>query len=85
MSPFDRTAQIACPVLGLFGQDDPNPSPADVDRIDAELSRCGVAHEFHRYAGAGHAFLNVTNAERYRPEQARDAWDLALGFLARHV
>ena len=39
----------------------------------------------HRYAGAGHAFLNFTNAERYRPEQARDAWDLALGFLARHV
>jgi carboxymethylenebutenolidase len=84
-APFDRTAQIACPMLGLFGNDDPNPSPADVDRIDAELTRHGKPHEFHRYPGAGHAFLNFTNAERYRPEPAKHAWQLALDFLARHL
>jgi carboxymethylenebutenolidase len=84
-SPFDRTPQIACPILGLFGLDDTNPSPADVDRIDAELTRLGKPHDFHRYAGAGHAFLNFTSAERYRPEQARDAWQQALDFLARHL
>jgi carboxymethylenebutenolidase len=84
-APFDRTPQIACPLLGLFGLDDPNPSPGDVDRIDAELTRHGVPHEFHRYAGAGHAFLNFSNAERYRPDQASDAWDKALAFLDRHL
>jgi carboxymethylenebutenolidase len=84
-SPFDLTAQIACPVLGQFGLDDTNPSPADVDRIDAELTRHGKPHEFHRYAGAGHAFLNFTNAERYRPEQAKQAWQRALDFLGRHL
>ena len=84
-SPFDRTAQIACPVLGQFGLDDTNPSPADVDKIDAELTRHGKPHEFHRYPGAGHAFLNFTNAERYRPEPAKQAWQLALDFLARHL
>jgi len=84
-SPFDRTPQIACPILGLFGLDDTNPSPADVDRIDAELTRLGKPHDFHRYAGAGHAFLNFTSAERYRPEQARDAWQKALELLARHL
>ena len=64
---------IACPVIGFFGLDDTNPSPADVDTIDAELTRHGKAHEFHRYAGAGHAFLDFANAERYRagPGQGR--------------
>lgn len=84
-APFDLTPQIACPVIGFFGLDDTNPSPADVDRIDAELTRHGKAHDFHRYAGAGHAFLNFTNAERYRPEQAADAWAKLLAFLDRHL
>jgi carboxymethylenebutenolidase len=84
-APFDRTRDIACPVIGFFGRDDTNPSPADVDRIDAELTRHGKRHEFHRYDGAGHAFLNFANAERYRPDQAKDAWAKMLDFLDRHV
>src|SRR5262245_52117074 len=28
-SPFELTAQIGCPVLGLFGAEDANPSPED--------------------------------------------------------
>jgi carboxymethylenebutenolidase len=84
-SPFERTPSITCPMIGFFGNDDPNPSPADVDRIDAELARCGVAHDFHRYDGAGHAFLNFTNAERHRPAAAEDAWAKLLAFLDRHL
>lgn len=84
-APFELTPQIACPMIGCFGLDDTNPSPADVDRIDAELTRHGKPHDFHRYAGAGHAFLNFTNAERYRPEPAQDAWQKLLDFLGRHL
>ena len=84
-APFDLTPRIACPMLGCFGLDDTNPSPADVDRIDAELTRHGKAHELHRYPGAGHAFLNFTNAERYRPQQAKEAWQKMLDFLDRHL
>lgn len=58
---------------------------ADVDRIDAEMTRYGKAHEFHRYERAGHAFLNFTNAERFRPEEGKDAWAKMLGFLDRHL
>jgi carboxymethylenebutenolidase len=72
-------------MIGFFGLDDTNPSPADVDTIDAELSRHGKTHEFHRYEGAGHAFLNFTNADRYRPSQAKDAWEKMLAFLGRHL
>ena len=55
-TPFERLADITCPVAGFFGNGDKNPSPADVDRVDAELTRLGIAHEFHRYDGVGHAF-----------------------------
>ncbi|HEY5934338.1 MAG TPA: dienelactone hydrolase family protein, partial [Kofleriaceae bacterium] len=80
-TPFDRTPEIACPVLGIFGDDDTNPSPADVARLDAELTRHGKSHTFHSYAGAGHAFLNFANPERHRPAQAADAWAKLLTFL----
>ncbi len=36
-----RAASIACPILGFFGKDDKNPSPADMAAIDAELTRLG--------------------------------------------
>jgi carboxymethylenebutenolidase len=84
-TPLDLTKNITAPMTGFFGQEDTNPSPADVDAIDAELSRHGKAHEFHRYEGAGHAFLNFTNAERYRASQAKDAWEKMLAFLGRHL
>jgi carboxymethylenebutenolidase len=84
-APFDLSERIACPVLGLFGADDPNPSPADVRKIDARLTELGKPHEFHTYDGAGHAFLNFSNQVRYRPEQARDAWQRMLAFLDRHL
>ena len=84
-TPFDLTENIACPLVGFFGKDDTNPSPADVARIDAELTRYGKPHEFHMYEGAGHAFLNFTNAERYRPAPAEDAWQKMLAFLDRHL
>ena len=84
-TPFDRTAAIAAPLLGIFGDDDPNPTPADVAAIDAELGRHGKPHELHSYAGAGHAFLNFTNAERYRPAQAADPWERMVAFMTRQL
>jgi carboxymethylenebutenolidase len=84
-APFALTEQISCPMLGLFGAEDTNPSPADVDRIAAELARHGKTYEFHVYPGAGHAFLNFTNAARYREAQAREAWAKALAFLDRNL
>ncbi len=84
-SPFDLTERIACPMIGIFGADDTNPSPDDVKMIDGELTRHGKPHEFHVYDGAGHAFLNFSNEERYRPEQASDAWPKVIAFLDRQL
>ncbi len=83
-SPFDRGDRIACPVLGLFGREDTNPSPEDVARLDAELTRLGVTHELVSYDGAGHAFLNASRPS-HRPEAAADAWRRCVEWLRRYV
>ncbi len=83
-APFDLTADIGCPVLGLFGEDDPNPNPADVAKLDAEMSRLGRPHEFHSYAGAGHAFMNEGRPS-YRPEAAADAWKRCVAWFERYL
>jgi carboxymethylenebutenolidase len=84
-TPFERTAAINCPMLGLFGMDDTNPSQADVAAISAELTKRGKWHEFHSYRDAGHAFENFLNAERYRERAARAAWGETLAFLEERL
>ncbi len=84
-SPYDRTAEIACPLLFHFGADDTNPSPEDMHRLDQALNRCEKPHEFHVYDGAGHAFMNFTNPERYRESAAGIAWSRTLAFFTRHL
>ncbi|MDP7668733.1 MAG: dienelactone hydrolase family protein, partial [Rhodospirillales bacterium] len=78
---IDLAGNIKCPVIGLFGNDDQNPSPEDVDDYDAALTAAGVPHAFHRYDGAGHAFQSFTNEELYRPDASEDAWGKVLAFL----
>ena len=79
--PIELADRIACPVLGIFGNDDRNPSPEDVDDLDAALTAAGVEHAFHRYDGAGHGFQDFMNEERYRKEASDDAWDKLLAFF----
>lgn len=84
-TPFERLSGLKGPVIGFFGNDDKNPSPDDVTKIDRELTRLGVRHEFHRYDGAGHAFQNFVRADVHRPAAADDSWKKALAFLAREI
>lgn len=80
--PIDLASRIRCPVAGFFGDQDTNPSPADVDDYATALTAAGVAHEFHRYPEAGHAFQNFPAPERYRAAASEDAWEKVLAFLA---
>ena len=84
-APFERLKDIECPVIGFYGNEDTNPSPDDVNKIDAELTRLGKPHEFHRYDGAGHAFQNFLDAARWRARPARGSWSEMLAFFAQHL
>ena len=63
-----RTPDMQVPLLGIFGNDDTNPNPVDIDEIEATLQRLGKSYEFHRYDGAGHAFF-TTDRINYRPNR----------------
>lgn len=78
---IELSDRIPCPVIGIFGNDDQNPSPADVDDLDSALTAAGIAHDFHRYDGAGHGFQDFVDEDRYRPEAADDAWGKVMAFL----
>jgi carboxymethylenebutenolidase len=79
-----RTGDLSCPLLGLFGNDDPAPSPAHVDELEAALKQHGKTYEFHRYDGAGHAFMNVDRPS-YRPEAALDAWQRIWAWFGKYL
>lgn len=82
---IDLAQQITCPVIGLFGNEDKNPTPEDVDDYAKALEAGGVLYEFHRYDGAGHAFQNFPTPERFNERASEDAWQKTLNFLARHL
>jgi carboxymethylenebutenolidase len=83
-SPVEQTASITAPVLGLFGETDQNPSPADVAKIEAELKTHGKTHEFHMYPGCGHGF-HCDGRASYRPEAAKDAWAKTLAWFDKYL
>lgn len=83
-SPFERSSAIDCPLIGFFGAEDTNPSPADTKKISEELTRLGKWHEFHTYNNAGHAFHNFLT-ERYRERAARSSWHSMLAFFTEYL
>ena len=83
-SPLEQTSKITAPILGLFGEDDQNPTPADVAQIDAELTKHGKVHEFHSYPGCGHGF-HCNARSSYRPESARDAWAKTMAWFDQYL
>jgi carboxymethylenebutenolidase len=82
--PIDMTQDMGCPLLGLFGQDDNNPAPAEVDRIEEELRRHGKQYQLERYENTGHGFLTVER-RGYRGLPAADAWIKISEFLEKHL
>jgi carboxymethylenebutenolidase len=80
----DRTKDLSCPLLGLFGADDQHPSPEQVAELEQELKAQGKTYEFHTYEGAGHAFFAV-NRPSYRVEAANDGWNRIWDFYGRYL
>lgn len=84
VAPIDYTADLSCALLGLFGEDDSSPPPAQVDQHEAELKKHNKDYEFHMYPGAGHGFFYY-DRPAYRQEQAMDGWGKIWDFLHRKL
>ena len=80
----DKTPNLSCPLLGLFGADDSHPSPEQVGQLEQALKAAGKTYEFHSYEGAGHAFVAV-NRPSYRVEAANDGWQRIWDFYGQYL
>jgi len=79
---LDIADRLSCPLLGLFGAEDRQPSPAHTAELEGVLSANGQEFEFHTYEGAGHAFF-ATDRASYRPEAAKEGWQRIFAFFER--
>jgi len=84
VAPIDYTKDLPCPVLGIFGNEDANPTPEHVDQLEAELKKYDKDYEFHRYDGAGHGFF-YDHRPNYRQAQAVDGWQKVFAFLEKNL
>jgi carboxymethylenebutenolidase len=80
----EQIPSLRCPLLGLFGNDDAHPSPADVDELEGLLKDAGKTYEFHRYDDAGHAFFSVDRPS-YRVAAALDGWERIETFFSTYL
>jgi carboxymethylenebutenolidase len=71
-----------CPVVGSYpGKDFTARSGR---KLDAQLSRLGVAHDMKIYPDARHSFFN-DGGRAYNEPAASDAWERTLAFFSEHV
>lgn len=82
---IDMVANLSCPLLGLFGEADSNPSPEHVTRLEAELKKHKKQYEFKSYPpDTGHAFF-ADYRPSYRQQAATDGWQRIFDFFGRHL
>jgi carboxymethylenebutenolidase len=94
---LDAAMAGACPLVGSYGARDASLKGAAA-KLDAALTRAGVAHDVEEYPTAGHSFLNdapvgprvlrplmrVANMGP-DPAAAADAWQRIDGFFREHL
>ncbi|HVO60515.1 MAG TPA: dienelactone hydrolase family protein [Terriglobales bacterium] len=77
----ENLKKINAPVLGIFAGQDKGISPEDVTKFEQAMRQLGKQIEIKIYPDAGHAFENPANKDRYRSDDAADAWKRTLAFL----
>jgi carboxymethylenebutenolidase len=81
--PVQRAGEMAAPILGLMGGDDPGIPLDVVEEWDVALDETGVEHEIVVYPGAPHSFFDRKYEEF--AEASEDAWKRTLAFLERYA
>lgn len=81
---LDRAADISCPMLLFFGDQDPFIPNDEVATIGRTLTDLRKAAEVKVYPGAPHGFF-CDQRDSYRADAAKDAWTRLTGFLAQHL
>jgi carboxymethylenebutenolidase len=82
--PLDLVKNIRAPVMAHYGEKDANINKGINDTV-AAMKKYKKVYDHKIYPGAGHAFNNDTESERYAAAAAKDAWERTLGFLNKQL
>ena len=81
---LDMVSDLACPLMGAFGETDDNPPMEDVEELGRRLLAAGKEHDIRIYPGVGHAFL-ADYRPSYDEAQAHVLWKDLTAFFAKHL
>lgn len=83
----EKLKNLQGPILGVFGNDDKNPSPEQVNAWEKSLKDAEKNVTVYRFDGAGHAFASESAKAMgtYKPTQAADAWAKTWAWLEKNL
>ncbi len=77
--------KIACPVLGLYGQDDARVN-ATIENSENAMAKAEKSFVKHMYDGAGHGFLRQQSGrDGANARAAAEAWSRTIVFFRSHL
>jgi carboxymethylenebutenolidase len=79
--PLAMASELGCPLLAFFGDRDEFVPMEDVHALERAFAAAPAPAEVVVVEGAGHAFMNDTRPDAYRPEAAAEAWRRTVAFL----
>jgi carboxymethylenebutenolidase len=74
--------KISASILGIFGGHHRGIQLEDLKKFEQSMKQLRKKVEIVIYPNAGHAFENPNNKAGYRPDDAADAWERTVKFLA---
>ena len=76
----EDVAKIKAPIMAHYAGNDPGIN-AGIPAFEEELKKQNKEYQIFMYEGAGHAFNNDSNPERYNAEAAKLAWSRTIAFF----
>jgi carboxymethylenebutenolidase len=81
----DALKKIKAAILGNFGGKDQGITVDDVRKFEQTLKQDGKKVDIKIYPDAGHGFENPNNKAAFRIDDAADAWQRTVTFLAANL
>jgi carboxymethylenebutenolidase len=76
----EQVAKIKAPIMAHYGADDARIN-AGIPAFEESLKKYKKEYQIFIYEGAGHAFNNDSNPDRYNEKAAKLAWSRTIGFF----
>ena len=81
---LDLVGRLGCPLFGVFGDEDQNPSVAQAEELKRRADAAGKDVTMKIYRNAGHAFF-ADYRPSYREGPATELWRDAVAFFDKHL